>query len=155
MRKQSMYLLAAMAFCAALTTSAPGWAQQAAAANDDKRSPVVLRPNEKAAMLGDMREYLKGMQEMFAALAKDDMDTVASTAKAMGTIKIFETYLMFPTVSGVRFRELAAQVHDDFEQIAEDAKKKRNPKLVLESLSSTMKRCVSCHDSYRLKEMAH
>lgn len=155
MNEKTRSWIAGVVFCATLAGSVPAWAQQRAATDEDKRAPVMLRPNEKTAMLGDMREYLKGLQTIFTALAKEDMDAVAAQAKALGRINVFETYLMFPTVSGVRFRELAAQVHEDFEEIAVDALANRNPKTTLGKLATTMRRCVSCHESFRLSEMVH
>lgn len=155
MNEKAKSLFAGAVFCATLAAGMPGWAQERGVAEEERRAPVVLRPNEKTAMLGDMREYLKALQVMFAALAKDDMDAVAAQAKALGRINIFTTYLSFPTVSGVRFRELSAQVHEDFEEIAADAKANRNSKSTLERLATTMKRCVSCHESFRLSETVH
>ena len=155
MNKRTKGVIATLVFFTTLVTSMPGRAQEASAAFEDRRVPVVLRPNEKAAVLRDMRSYLQGLQEIFTALAKEDMDTVATRAKALGTVNIFKTYLMFPTASGVMFRNLSAAVHDDFEEIAADAKANRNAKATLERLSTTMMSCVSCHETFRLSEMAH
>ena len=155
MNGKTRSLIAGAVVCASLAANSPAWPQQRSEADEDRRTPVVLRPNEKAAMLADMREYLKGLQEIFSALAKGDMTAVAARAQSLGTINIFQTYLMFPTVSGVRFRELSALVHEDFEDIAADATANRSPNATLEKLSLTMKHCVSCHDSFRLQEMAH
>jgi len=129
----------------------------------EKRAPVVLRPAEKTALLADMRDYLKGLQDIFAALARDDMAAVSARAREMGLINVYETTLMFPTTSGVRFRELAAAVHEDFEEVANAADKQqrakrpdaRKQKEILGMLAGTMKRCVSCHESYRLTDMGH
>jgi hypothetical protein len=148
-------IAAGVVFCATLAAGMPGWAQERTTAEEERRAPVVLRPNEKAAMLGDMRQYLTGLQIMFAALAKDDMDAVAEQAKALGKIKIFDTYLRFPTASGAMFRGLSTQVHEDFEEIAQDAKTNRNTKATLGKLATTMKRCISCHESFRLAESSH
>lgn len=155
MNKKTQGAITTLVLLAALTASLPGYAQEAAPTFEDRRIPVVLRPDEKAAVLRDMRGYLQGLQEIFTALAKDDMDAVAVRAKALGTVNIFKTYLMFPTASGVMFRNLSAAVHDDFEQIAADAKANRNAKATLESLSTTMMICVTCHQTFRLSDMAH
>lgn len=155
MNERTRSLIAAAAVCLGLAANSPAWPQQRDEADADRRTQVILRPNESAAMLGDMREYLKGLQEIFAALAKGDMTAVAARAQSLGTINVFQTYLMFPTASGVRFRELSALVHEDFEDIAADASANRNPNATLEKLSLAMKHCVSCHDSFRLRETAH
>lgn len=155
MNDETRSLIAGAVVCMGLAMGSPAWSQPRGEADEERRTPVVLRPNEKAAMLSDMREYLKGLQEIFAALAKGDMTAVATRAQSLGTINIFQTYLMFPTVSGVRFRELSSLVHEDFEAIATDATANRSPNATLEKLSLTMKHCVSCHDSFRLQESVH
>lgn len=155
MNGKTRSLVAVATVCVCLAANSSAWSQQLTEADEDRRTPVVLRPNEKAAMLGDMREYLKGLQQIFTALAKGDMTAVAARAQSLGTINIFQTYLMFPTSSGVRFRELSALVHEDFEDIAADATANRSPNATLQKLSLTMKHCVSCHDSFRLLEKAH
>ena len=132
-----------------------------AVVNEDRRIPVMLRPSERTRVLGDMRQYLSGLQEMFSALAQDDMAKVAATARALGSINIYQAHLMFPTQSAVRFRELSALVHEDFESIAEDAEKFKdsqgaiNARDILGSLAQTMKKCVACHESYRLSDSPH
>lgn len=166
MRNAVKRLLVGGAVLGVLCALKPVWAQDSgatAAPAVDRRSPVVLRPAEKAALLADMREYLTGLQDIFAALAKDDMTKVATRARDMGMINVDEKPLMFPSSSGVRFRELAAMVHEDFEDIAKAAdqmKKMKKPsdrksKEILGMMAGTMKRCVSCHESYRLTEMGH
>ena len=145
-------IFSAVVILCIFAASASSFAQAQDGVELDRRAPVVLRPNEKAAMLSDMREYLKGLQVMLAALAKDDMSTVATQSEALGKINIFNSRLMFPTVSGVRFRELAASVHEDFEEIASDAKANRNARITLEKLSVTMRRCVSCHETFYITD---
>jgi cytochrome c556 len=157
MNKTTKIGIASCACIVALATGSPLRAQEpevqeAAPPQRDMRVPVALRPNERAAMLQDMREYLKGLQDIFASLAKDDMDAVAARATSLGKINIYETHLMFPKAAGVKFRELSALVHDDFDEIANEAKGKRNVKATLLRLSATMKRCTSCHESFRLSD---
>lgn len=165
MRNAVKRVLLGAALLAAFGGGLPAIAQDGgtAGAQGDRRAPVVLRPAEKTDLLADMREYLKGLQDIFTALAKDDFGAVATRAREMGLINVYETTLMFPTTSGVRFRELAAMVHDDFEEIANAAEKMqkmkkpgdRKSKEILGMLAATMKRCVSCHESYRLTDMGH
>lgn len=155
-------LVIAFVLFAAVFADAEVYAQdETMAANGDTRIPVMLRPNERTRVLADMRQYLKGLQEMFAALSEEDMAKAAASARSLGTINIYGTYLMFPTKSAVRFRELSSGVHADFEGIAEDTEKfkdSKNPietKEIMGRLSQTMKKCVACHESYRLTDSPH
>lgn len=155
-------LVLGFVLCTAVFTDTAVYALDGAAVvNEDTRIPVMLRPSERTRVLNDMRQYLSGLQQMFSALAEDDMAKVAATARALGSINIYQAHLMFPTQSAVRFRELSALVHENFESIAEDAEKFKdsqdaiNSKDILGRLSQTMKKCVACHESYLLSESPH
>ena len=129
--------------------------------NADTRIPVMLRPSDRTRVLNDMRQYLKGMQEIFSALAQDDMAKIASTARTLGKINIYDPRLMVPSKSSATFHELSTLVHRDFESLAEDAEKlsgtKTNPNIrdTMERLSQTMKKCVACHETFRLTDKPH
>lgn len=125
------------------------------AAEVDTRRGIVTRPNERAHILNNMRKYLKGVQEMAQALARDDMPAAAQAARSMGSIDLYEVRLAFPSKPAVEFRDLASGVHSDFDRIAKDADEKKDPRLMLGQLAETMKKCVYCHDTYRLIDMAH
>ncbi len=138
------------------------YAEDDAALYGDDRTPVMLRPKERTRVLNDMRQYLTGLQEMFAALEHDEIGKVAETAKKLGAINIYDPKLMFPSRSDVRFRELSNQVHVDFESLAEDMDKLKDRQDAAEStrdimgrLSRTMRKCVACHESFRLTSSAH
>lgn len=153
MLKRNKNFVVGLVFCSALAASFSGWTQAPPSTESaERRTPVVLRPNEKAAMLSDMREYLKGVQAIVAALAKDDMDTVAAVAESLGIINIVDRPLIFPNASGTKFRDLAALVHMNFEEMAIDAKTHRNTKAMLERLAPLMKRCVTCHETYYITD---
>lgn len=155
-------LVFAFVLCAAVSSNTVVYAEDGTpAVNLDTRIPVMLRPNERTRVLNDMRKYLTGMKEMFSALSQDDTEKVAITARALGKINIYEAKLMFPTKSAVRFRELSALVHEDFERLADrteklkDAKDGLNVKETMGQLAETMKLCISCHENFRLMESAH
>lgn len=153
MLKRNKNLVVGLVFCSALAASFSGWTQAPPSPESaERRTPVVLRPNEKAAMLSDMRDYLKGVQAIVAALAKDDLDTVAAVAESLGIINIVDRPLIFPNASGTKFRDLAALVHMNFEEMAIDAKTHRNTKAMLQRLAPLMKRCVTCHETYYITD---
>ena len=153
MLKKNKYLVVGLIFCSAVAASFSGWSQVTPPAEStERRAPVVLRPNEKTALLSDMREYLKGVQAIISALAQDDMDTVSAVARSLGVINIIDRPLRFPTVSGTQFRDLASTVHMNFEELAIDAKTHRNTKQTLQQLAPLMKRCVTCHENYYLSD---
>lgn len=153
MSKRSKNLVACLVLCSSIAACSSAWSQVPAnTESNDKRAPVVLRPNEKTELLTDMREYLRGVQLIVSALAKDDFDSVSRVASSLGIINIVDRPLNFPTQSGTRFRDLAALVHMNFEELAIDAKTNRNAKAILERLAPLMNRCVTCHETYYLSD---
>ena len=122
----------------------------------DSRVAVVLRPVERVRILGDMRQYLSGIQQIFAALAKDDLATVASTARSLGKVDVYErASLVFPRGMAPQFRELSTSVHKSFDRIADDAEKIKDAKLVQAEMGELMNKCVACHATFQLRDMAH
>ena len=153
LEKNSKNFVVGLVFCSSLAVSFSGWSQVPASPESvEQRAPVVLRPNEKTALLKDMREYLRGVQLIVSALAKDDFDTVSKVAESLGIINIVDRPMNFPTISGTRFRDLAGLVHMNFEELAIDAKTHRNAKAMLERLAPLMNRCVTCHENFYLSE---
>lgn len=125
------------------------------AAADDEREVVIVRPKERTRILGEMRKYLGGLQEINDALSKEEWTVVAATARTMGTIAIYDVISFMPRARTQRFREIGFSVHDDFDRIAADAEKLKDARHTLRQLSVTMKKCVLCHESYQLRDSAH
>ena len=149
----TVFLLGALpAHVALAQTAAP-----AVQANDDvdSRRPIVVRPNERTRILANMRKYLIGVQSMTAALAADDMPAATAAARAMGSVNLYELKLMFPTPASVEFHNLAFEVHRDFDGVASDAESRKDARLMLGQLGTTLKKCTHCHETYRLEDKAH
>jgi hypothetical protein len=121
----------------------------------DNRRPIMTRPNERSRILTNMRKYLIGLQAMTEALAHDDMQSAAAAARSMGSINLYDVRLMFPNVAAIEFRDLAFEVHRDFDVVAKDAESKQDPKLMLSQLAAIMKKCAHCHDTYKLQDSSH
>lgn len=121
----------------------------------DSRRGIVTRPNERTRILASMRKYLVGLQVMTEALSREDMRGAAEAARTMGSINLYEVRLMFPNQAAIEFRELAFEVHRDFDVVAQDAESREDPKLMLSQLAAIMKKCAHCHDTYKLQDSAH
>jgi len=121
----------------------------------DTRTGITTRPNERTRILANMRKYLVGLQVMSEALARDDMTAAAQAARSMGSINLYEVRLLFANKAAIDFRNLAFEVHKDFDTVANDAESKRDPKLMLSQLAAIMKKCAHCHDTFRLQDTVH
>jgi hypothetical protein len=129
-------------------------AHQAAVPASDSRVVLELSPAERALVLEEMHQFLGGIQQMTSALGRQDMPVVAEAARGMGQ-KLAHT---LPPALGAKlpqeFRQLGSAVHRDFDQIALDADSLQDVSTSLNQMSSTLKKCVSCHATYQIRTPA-
>ncbi len=126
-----------------------------AAESEDGRYTIVLRPKERNAMLEDMRNYLHGIREITRSLAEGDIDEVEKAARRSGTIAIYEMKPVMSDAMVPRFRSLAIKVHEQFEQLADDAAAGQPPMKLLGDLGRLMNNCVKCHETYAIGSFSH
>ncbi len=124
---------------------------QVASAEADPRTKVMLSADHRAAVLGEMRQYVAGLQAITGALANDDMDTVAAEANALGKQMMRGAPRSMITALPVAFRKLGMSVHADFDRLALDARDLGDPQHALRQLSAVLGKCVACHAAYRIE----
>ncbi len=118
---------------------------------EDGRVTILLEPGERDLMLKEMRAFVDGLQQISEALSKDDMKSVAQSARAMGTSRAREVPLAMMSKLPLGFKKLAFGVHGGFDTIAMDADTIGLPKHTLGQLSEILRNCVACHSSYQVK----
>ena len=121
----------------------------------DTRLGIVTLPWERALILRNMRKYLAGLQELTAAVANGDMKTATEAARSMGSVNLYDIKLKFASKTAIEFREIAFEVHKDFDRAAADAEAKKDGMLLLKQVSTIMKRCTYCHETFHLQQSAH
>ena len=121
----------------------------------DTRRGIVTLPWERTLILRNMRQYLAGLQELTAAVANGDMKTATEAARSMGSVNLYDIKLKFANTTAVEFHEIAFEVHKDFDRAAADAEAKKDGMLLLKQVSTIMKRCTYCHETFRLQDSAH
>lgn len=117
---------------------------------EDGRVALVLEPGERALMLGEMREFVAGLQRIAEALSRDDMPGVAQASRALGTAKTHDVPAAMMGKLPIGFKVLAMGTHRAFDTIAADAEANGTAKHALEQLASVLKNCVACHASYQV-----
>ena len=120
-------------------------------AGSDGRAAIVLEPGERALILGEMRGFLSGIQTMTDALTRDDMKTVAKTARSLGRAASQEVPPALLGKLPLEFKKLGFSVHGDFDQMAMDAESLADAKHTLTQLSGTLQKCVACHATFELQ----
>jgi hypothetical protein len=126
----------------------------AAAEEADTRMVVPLPESHRAMVLHEMRQFLSGLQQISAALSKDDMETVARVAHSLGSPMTHHMPAGLKQALPEEFRKLGLSVHADFDQIALDAESLGDGKHTLSQLGETLSRCVSCHNAYQIHAVA-
>ncbi len=125
-------------------------ANQVLAQEIDNRQVLNLTEPQRNHVLTEMRALLAGTQNIISALAKDDMVTVAESAKAIGFNMKHKAENPLHDVLPRDFMMLGMSMHKDFDVIAEDAVTLKNPKHTLQQLSETMAKCSACHATYQI-----
>ncbi len=125
-------------------------------ADEDGRNTIVLRPKERAMMLEDMRNYLHGIKRITLAIAKEDLGAVEKAARSMGQIAIYDVKPMMSATLVPKFRNLAFELHNKFEALADAAATgNRQPLQLLGDLSLLMNQCVKCHETFAVGDFSH
>ncbi len=118
---------------------------------EDGRTAIVLDPAERIFVLGEMRGFVAGLQQLTAALARDDMKAAAAAARAMGMAAAHSAPAAMVGKLPLEFKTLGFSVHREFDTIAMDAENLADPKHTLTQLAGALGKCVACHATYQIK----
>jgi hypothetical protein len=119
----------------------------------DTRTVIQLSPQHRALVLGEMRQFLAGLQQMTHALSRDDMGTVSREARSLGVSMSHHMPAELKQALPLEFRKMGHSVHSSFDQIALDAESLGDGQHTLSQLGDTLSRCVSCHSAYQIREI--
>jgi hypothetical protein len=117
----------------------------------DPRTPLHLDPAVETTLKETMREHLEALQGIVAALARDDREGAASTARReLGYAKHHQVMMREGGAAYPRkYQELAMAHHRAAEALA-DAIDAGDTALTLQRLDDAMRACVACHRAFRL-----
>ncbi len=135
---------------AALALAGCTGAPPPAAGAGDQRAVVPLTPDERAHVLGEMRDFLVALQGMADGLAREDFGAVAAAARKVGAGS--GSGRMPPGIARKlppEFRQLARATHDGFDAVAADAVARRDARHTLAQTSALMQRCNACHAAFQ------
>jgi hypothetical protein len=129
------------------TTAAPPSAVDVAA-KMDTRTPVPLLPMMAEHQKQQMRGHLGAVQEIVAALAKDDFPGVEAATKKIGYSDSMAQMCTHMGAAAPGFTPTAITFHKTADTIGVAAKKKERG-AVLAALNATLNTCVGCHTAYK------
>lgn len=119
----------------------------------DQRRPLPLLPMMAQHQKQNMREHLEAVQEVVAAAAAGDFDSVAVAAKRMGYSETMGRMCEHMGAGAPGFTEQALAFHHTADEIAAAATR-RDGGQVLAALSKTLKACTDCHSTYKQRPVA-
>ncbi|MEO8332676.1 MAG: hypothetical protein ABI479_09595 [Gallionella sp.] len=120
--------------------------------SEDGRMAVMLTKDERNALLLEMRIWLQSSQEIMAAAAAKDFETVIKSAKASGMGAEAETPGSLFRKLPVEMKALGFDTRKKFDGIAADAEKLKDSTHTVVQLSEAMNNCVACHATFRFAE---
>ena len=140
-------LVSTALLCAALS---PGLAL----ADEDPRTSIELEPEQRAAVLGEMRQFMEAIDTILASALAEDMAAVTEASRPMGMEAVRRTPASIKQAMPAGFMKMGRKTHLVFEQIAQDAEDLGDPRHTLEQLNRATALCVSCHRTYRFESHA-
>ena len=117
----------------------------------DQRTEVQLTSQQRSLVISEMQQFLSGLQQISAALSRDDMQTVVRVSRSLGTSMSKHMPAELKQALPPEFRKLGHAVHSGFDQIALDAESLGDSSHTLSQLGETLAGCVSCHESFRIR----
>lgn len=116
----------------------------------DGRTVVLLLPDERNRVLGEMRGLLEAVQAITAAAARDDMAMVATAASGVGMAAAQAESPAMIAKLPLDFKLLGMGTHKAFDDLAELAATTTDGRVISRQLGEVMLNCTSCHAGYRL-----
>ncbi|HYA37290.1 MAG TPA: hypothetical protein VEI74_03340 [Candidatus Methylomirabilis sp.] len=122
----------------------------------DARQKIEMPPMMQEHMLGNMRDHLRTLQEIEAALAKKDFDKVADIAEQRLGLSSLEAHGAAHLVPYMPkpMQDIGTSMHraaSRLSQTAQEAAVKGGMAPVQEALAAVLQQCVACHETYRLR----
>ncbi len=116
----------------------------------DGRTAILLTPDERNLVLREMRQFLVSVQGVLAGLEAGDMQAVARAAAQSGRASVRQVPGGLMRKLPLAFKRLGLAVHDQFDQLALDARQLGDPAQARSQLATLLQNCVACHAAYRL-----
>lgn len=129
--------------------------QAAGPAGHDTREMVPADARTRSLVLTEMRDLLFAVNQVMKGAVENDMAAVAKAARFvglshfatsgdMGALPVYKT-----ESAPLEFRRLGAQVHANFDHLADAAERGAKPMEIVGQLAETTNNCIACHAKYR------
>lgn len=120
--------------------------------SEDGRTSVILTKDERNLILDEMRAFLVSVQGVSQAITENNMDKVAELAHKAGMAAEEGTPGSLLQKIPLGMKKLGFGTRGKFDEIAENARTKRDVTLARKQLDALLNNCIACHAIYRLPE---
>ena len=115
----------------------------------DGRTSVLLLPDERNKVLGEMRDVLAGVQTILEDTVAGDLQAAEDQARSMGMVAAKQDTAIIAKLP-LDFKSLGLGLHGSFDDLADFIGENQDPLKVVDEVSTLMVQCVACHGAYRL-----
>ena len=119
----------------------------------DGRMEILLAPNERDLILGEMRQLLKAVHGVVTGVAGQDQPAdrqqMEQAARAAGMGMAADVNPAIMVKLPLPFKQMGMSIHRDMDALADAIAQKETSQQILQRLSSMTARCTTCHDLYR------
>ncbi len=133
---------------AATGAPSPSAAPATPAANLDTRTPLPLTAMMATHQKQEMRDHLRVVQEITAALTKDDFAAIAASAARIAWSDQQAMMCKHMGAGAPGFAAVGEHFHKTADTITEAARRHDHAG-VTAALDATLQTCIGCHDTYR------
>ena len=116
----------------------------------DGRTAILLEAGERDLVLSEMRAFLQSVQQIFAAVAADDVPAISEAARRVGAAAQQAVPASLVGKLPLEFKTLGFDTHRQFDALALDAEQLGDKTHALRQLAELMQNCVGCHAAYRI-----
>ena len=115
------------------------------------RTAIALTLAEREFVLNEMRIFLESTKNIVNGITSGDMGLVAESARKSGRAAQSGMPATLPEKLPQSFRQLGADTHRKFDELALDAEKIGDGEHSLSQLGHLLGNCVACHSAFRIE----
>lgn len=117
----------------------------------DGRQALLLTPGERDLLQSEMRDLLESVHSVIQGANEGDMTKVVEAARRAGLEGPRDVPESLIGKLPLPFKKLGFDTHKQFDTLAEDAEKMKDPARIMRQLSALMVNCINCHSSYSIR----
>jgi len=119
-------------------------------ASEDGRTAIVVTEGERQLLLAEMRGFLEAIQAITEAAGSDDMATIATVARSVGSASTNEVPVALMGKLPLEFKTLGFSTHSLFDELAMNAEDIGDASITMTSVGTLLQNCTSCHAGYKI-----